>query len=152
MTVYACSYNENGRAVEKSDGNPSTCTVTTDGCYPSVEKSGYKPFLYDNGDDYVSDGLYRIVDKDGKIGYANENHRVIISPRFAFGFPFENGRAKVTDSGHLAEVPGSNGEYHYWSSNNWYYIDKTGKKLELTGETDTTEGTNCSMPDAKQQP
>ena len=30
----------------------------------------YGAFQYDNGDDYVSEGLYRIVDRKGHIGYA----------------------------------------------------------------------------------
>lgn len=110
--------------------------VTTAGCYPSVAKSGFKPYQYDNGDDYVSDGRYRIVDKDGMIGYATENNAVIISPRFAFGFPFKNGRAIVTDSGHLEEVKGSYGEYHHWVSDSWYWIDKMGYRLGMENETD----------------
>lgn len=101
-----------------------------DGHHQSVAEAGFRPFQYDNGDDYVSDGIYRIVDKEGRIGYATENDEVIISPRFAFGFPFEEGRAKVTDSGRLEEVEGSNGEYHYWVSANWYWIDKLGNRLE----------------------
>ena len=56
-------------------------------------------FQCDNGNDYVSEGLYRIVDKRGRIGYADESGRTVIKPRFAFGFPFENGKAKVTDKG-----------------------------------------------------
>lgn len=31
----------------------------------------YRTFQYDNGDDYVSEGLYRIVDRKGHIGYAD---------------------------------------------------------------------------------
>ena len=110
--------------------------VTTDRHYPSVSKAGFKPYQYDNGDDYVSEGLYRIVDGDGRIGYATANNAVIISPRFAFGFPFKNGRAKVTDSGHLEEVKGSDGEYHFWVSDNWYWIDKMGNILEIENGTD----------------
>lgn len=105
--------------------------VTTAKHYPSVAKSGFTPYQYDNGDDYVSDGRYRIVDKEGKIGYATKNGAVVISPRFAFGFPFKNGRAKVTDSGHLEEVKGSDGKYHHWVSDSWYWIDKMGNRLEL---------------------
>lgn len=110
--------------------------VTTAEHYPSVEKSGFTPYQYNNGDDYVSDGRYRIVDKDGKIGYATVNNAVIISPRFVFGFPFKNGRAKVTDSGHLEEAKGCDGEYHYWVSDNWYWIDKMGNRLGIKNETD----------------
>lgn len=101
----------------------------------AVSETGFKPYQYDNGDDYVSDGLYRIVDKDGLIGYATEYGKVAIAPRFAFGFPFDNGRAKVTDTGHLEEVEGSGGEYHYWKSDNWYWIDKTGNRIASDKDT-----------------
>lgn len=106
--------------------------VTTDNHYPSVAESGFLPYQYDNGDDYVSEGRYRIVDKDGRIGYATANNAVIIPPRFAFGFPFHNGRARVTDTGHLEKM----GEYHYWLSDNWYWIDKMGNRLGMEDETE----------------
>ena len=89
----------------------------------------YPAFQYDNGDDYVRDGLYRIVDERGRIGYADEEGNTVITPRFSFGFPFENGKAKVTDCGQMKEVEGSRGEYHYWESDDWYFIDKSGRKL-----------------------
>lgn len=59
----------------------------------------YGVFQCDNGNDYVSEGLYRIVDKRGRIGYADESGRTVIKPRFAFGFPFENGKAKSNRQG-----------------------------------------------------
>lgn len=90
----------------------------------------YGAFQYDNGNDYIRDGMYRIVDKKGRIGYSDENGKAVIKPRFAFGFPFENGKAKVTSKGELKEVPGSGGEYHYWESNEWYYINKKGGRIE----------------------
>ena len=65
------------------------------------------PFHYDNGPDYVREGLYRIVDDRGRMGYADESGRVVIAPRFAFALPFEGGKAKVTDTGQRKEVPGS---------------------------------------------
>lgn len=89
----------------------------------------YPAFQYDNGDDYVRDGLYRIVDERGRIGYADEKGNTVITPRFSFGFPFENGKAKVTDCGQMKEVEESRGEYHYWESDDWYFIDKSGRKL-----------------------
>lgn len=103
----------------------------TDASSDSEERANkrYPAFQFDNGDDYVSDGMYRIVDEQDRIGYADEEGNTVITPRFMFGFPFEDGRAKVTDSGAEKEVPGSGGEYHYWESDSWYYIDKTGKKL-----------------------
>lgn len=91
----------------------------------------YRAFQYDNGDDYVSEGLYRIVDRKGRIGYADETGKTVIRPRFAFGYPFEGGRAKVTDSGKRKEVAGSGGEHRYWESDDWYYIDIHGKTFKL---------------------
>lgn len=91
----------------------------------------YAAFQYDNGDDYVSEGLYRIVDRKGRIGYADEAGRPVIRPRFAFGYPFEDGKAKVTDKGAMKEVPSSGGEYHYWESDEWYYIDRNGNIVRL---------------------
>lgn len=32
--------------------------------------------------------------------------------------------------GEMKEVPGSDGEYHYWKSDEWYYIDKKGNRSE----------------------
>ena len=90
----------------------------------------YCVFQYDNGDDYIRDGMYRIVDKKGRIGYAHQNGKTVIKPRFAFGFPFESGKAKVTDKGKMKKVTGSGGEYHYWESDEWYYIDKKGNRTE----------------------
>ncbi len=91
----------------------------------------YQIYRYDNGDDYVSEGLVRIVDtKTGKIGYATADGKVVIAPRFAFGFPFHNGVAKVTHNGHHGPVHGSEGEYHTFESDHWFYIDKQGYEVK----------------------
>ena len=87
------------------------------GC--SVKSDNYSIYRFDNGEDYVSDGAIRIVDP--KTG--------IIKPQYAFGYPFDGGKAKVTYSGHSAPVPNSDGEYHIWQSNAWFYIDKEGNPV-----------------------
>lgn len=87
----------------------------------------YAVYQYDNGDDYFSEGLQRIVDKDGKIGFRDSIGKIVIPPRYAFAFPFNEGYAKVTDSGH-SEAVDKRGEYHQWISDTWYYIDKAGTK------------------------
>lgn len=81
------------------------CTAISSG--NSHPASLYVPYRYDNGNDPVQEGVYRIVDEKGRIGYADEHGNTLIEPRFAFGFPFENGKAKVTDTGEQKEVPGS---------------------------------------------
>ena len=85
----------------------------------------YKIFQYDNGDDYIREGLRRIFDSTGKIGYADDNGKVIIAPRFAFAFPFEDGVAKVTDEGRSV----SEGEHYRWVSPDWYFIDHSGNEV-----------------------
>lgn len=85
----------------------------------------YDVFNFDNGADYVSDGLFRIV-KNGKIGYADgRTLEIVIQPQFDCAYPFENGRAKVsTDCVTIEEY-----EHKIWKSDHWQFIDKKGKIL-----------------------
>lgn len=55
--------------------------------------------------------------------------RRIIDNRGGIGYAEENGKAKVTDKGEMKEVSGSVGEYRYWDSDEWYYIDTKGNKI-----------------------
>jgi predicted alpha/beta superfamily hydrolase len=85
----------------------------------------YDIFLYDNGPDYPSEGLFRIV-KDGKIGYADEKtYTITIAPQFDCAFPFENGKAKVSTNCKTEK----DGEYSTWISDNWQFLDKKGQFL-----------------------
>lgn len=103
----------------------------------------YSVYQYDNGDDYFSDGLQRIAGKDGKIGFRDSIGKIVITPRYAFAFPFKEGYAKVTDTGHLEAVD-KRGEYHQWISDSWYYIDKAGTKhpelIKINGQIKSTVG------------
>lgn len=85
------------------------------------------PYAYDNGPDYLSEGLMRVQDSRGRIGFADARGRVVIPPQFAFAFPFKNGQARVTMQGKRREVQGGNGEIHVWDSKQWFCIDKTGR-------------------------
>ena len=87
------------------------------------------PFVFDNGPDPVSDGLYRVVDDHGRI-----------APRFAFGLPFANGVARVTLSGHPAAVPGSEGEYHRWEDGDWFCINKSGSIVKCPSSSNQESG------------
>lgn len=105
-------------------------------------KQSYSIYQFDNGDDYFCEGLQRIVNKDGKIGFADSLGNVAIEPRFAFAFPFEDGYAKVTDEGKSEPV----GEHRTWVSDSWYYIDHGGNThpeiFDLKGIVfDSTDGT-----------
>jgi len=85
----------------------------------------FNVYWYDNGPDYVADGLFRIR-KNGKIGYANSDGKIMIQPQFDCAFPFEHRKAKV--SIHCLNT--SEVENTLWKSDNWYFIDIHGKKFE----------------------
>lgn len=99
--------------------------------YVAIDRQGkelYTVFPFDNGPDYSSEGLFRILDNSDsiKIGYASsQTGQIVIKPQFKCAFPFKNGIAKVSVD---CETE-SDGEHTQWLSNNWYYIDTTGKKV-----------------------
>lgn len=108
-------------------------TVTTyaivgdkSGCYAIDQKENrlYEVYLFDNGPDYVKNGLFRIK-RNEKIGFANTKGEILIEPQFACANAFENGQAKVTFKCELEKV----GEHTAMKSDSWFYIDKTGKKI-----------------------
>lgn len=85
----------------------------------------YEIYAFDNGPDYISDGLFRIL-KDEKIGYADSTGRIVIAPTFACAYPFSNGEAKVS----LDCVLEKDQEHTIPKSDNWFNIDKAGQKIE----------------------
>lgn len=89
------------------------------------EKHLFKVFNYDNGPDYIEEGLFRIVDDKGLIGFSDTLGNIIIKPQYKFAFPFEDGKAKVTNKGRSKAV----GEHSYWKSRKWYFIEHPLKKI-----------------------
>jgi hypothetical protein len=99
------------------------------------EKILYKVFPVDNGPDYPSEGLFRIIENN-KIGFADSlTGKISIAPQFDCAFSFENGIAKVSNNCKKE----MQGEYEMWTSENWYYIDHTGKKTTPPVSNETTE-------------
>jgi len=83
----------------------------------------YDVFIYDNGPDVPSDGLYRIV-KAGKIGYADAvTNTIVIEPQYDCAYPFENGKAKVSTNCKTVQE----GDHGIWESDAWQLIDKKGR-------------------------
>ncbi|MDT3740328.1 MAG: WG repeat-containing protein [Candidatus Kapabacteria bacterium] len=89
------------------------------------ENELFEVHWFDNGPDYVKEGLFRIK-KNGKIGYSDTNGIIVIEPQFDCAFPFENGKAKVSND--CKTVP--SGEHSEWISENWKYINKKGQTIE----------------------
>lgn len=89
------------------------------------EEIMYNVFVYDNGPDYISDGLFRIV-KNDKIGYADSQRgQIVIEPQYKCAWEFENGKAQVANDCNIHK----DGEYSIWKSDNWFFIDIKGNKV-----------------------
>lgn len=77
--------------------------------------------------DDVHEGLYRILDDEGKIGYADTLGNVVIKPQFQCALPFEGGSARVAYHGKKNDMD----EHGEWESDEWFYIDKNGQRLDI---------------------
>jgi len=84
----------------------------------------FEVFSYDNGPDYLIEGLFRVI-RNKKIGYADRYGVVVIPCQFDCAYYFDNGKAKVSKD--CKEI--QDGEYYKWESDSWFYIDKTGKPI-----------------------
>ena len=130
--------NQNGE-IAIAPGKYAVCFTDTFRTYAIVAKTEigfvaidrqenvlYKVFPFDNGPDEPSDGLFRILENN-KIGYADSaTGKVVIKPQFDCAWPFDNGVAEVSTD--CKTQP--DGEHSIWVSDHWFYIDKTGKKVE----------------------
>lgn len=118
-------------AAHESAAAGSDASVAAQKQAPSVS-----PFIFENGPDYLSEGMYRIVDEQGRMGFANARHQVVITPQFSFSFPFEHGQAKATLKG-KARCDSVGCEHWYWDSDEWFCIDVQARKVkcrpDLTG-------------------
>lgn len=126
LAVIACAETPGDKETEKSSVSaPLTMEQAANGKWVVVDGSKntmYEVFIYDNGPDYPSEGLLRIV-QNGKIGYANATtYAIVIEPQFDCAFPFENGKARVSKQCQTVK----DGEYSVWESDNWQYVDESG--------------------------
>jgi hypothetical protein len=58
-----------------------------------------KAYAFDNGPDYFQEGMARIVDPAGKIGFIDNRGTIVIPPRFDEASGFCHGRAEVVEAG-----------------------------------------------------
>ena len=79
-------------------------------------------FPFDNGPDYVREGLVRYVDR-GKIGFVDDACKIRVAAEWDFAFAFSEGRAVVCQ-GCKAQ---SDGEHFIQVGGQWGYIDRVGK-------------------------
>lgn len=81
---------------------------------------------FDNGPDYFSEGLTR-VQRNGKMGYANEKGEIVITCQYDFAKWFENGVAEVTFN---AREYRDMDEHLRVESDSWFEIDKQGNPIK----------------------
>lgn len=92
------------------------------------EKIVFDVYMFDNGPDWLEEGLFRIK-RNGKIGYADKNGIIIIEPQFECAGQFEDGTARVSLNCNL--VKSENGTEHTsMESSSWFYIDKKGNRIK----------------------
>lgn len=91
-----------------------------------------KPFIFDNGPDYLEEGLFRFVENN-KIGFADIDGRRIILPKYDFAAPFENGLSAYILGGQREYDQG--GEHWWWTGGyESGYINHDGKEFTKVTE------------------
>lgn len=134
----ACGYRNGAGKIVIPLGKYSYCWTDTFRKYAIVSDSGkgivgidrqenllYNVFVFDNGPDDSSNGLFRI-EIAGKIGYADVvTGKIVLKSQFACAWPFENGLAKVA----LVCQTHHMGEHSTWVSDQWFYINKRGVRV-----------------------
>ena len=89
------------------------------------ERVLFEIFELDNGPDYISEGLFRII-KNGKIGFADELGNIVISPQFNCALPFKNGKSKVSKSCIFHQED----EHSYMEFKDYFFINERGEIVE----------------------
>lgn len=90
-------------------------------------KTLYEIVPFDGGPDYFHEGLVR-VKRNGKMGFADKYGQIVIPCKYDFVWWFENGKAKVTFD--AIEIKNKYDGHTRIESDQWFYIDKNGKKIK----------------------
>ncbi len=81
------------------------------------------PYIFDNGPDYIQEGLFRYVENN-KIGFANMQGRKVIQATFDFVSIFNSGFAAFNIGGQSKKI---DEEHSSWQGGLWGFIDTIGK-------------------------
>lgn len=113
------------------DFTPGGIACVIDGAngWVCIDGNGHplvRPFLFDNGPDYFSEGLARFVER-GKLGFFDDTGARKIPARFDHVLPFEGDRAAFCDGCKQECEPG--GEHCRMAGGKWGLIDKTGNEV-----------------------
>ena len=87
----------------------------------------FYPYYYDNGPDYLQEGLFRITDKHNKVGFANDRGEIVIAPKYDYASSFTMGFASYCNGCYFDRSKDS--EHPILVSTSMYYIDKKGNLI-----------------------
>lgn len=98
----------------------------------AIDRKSNKLFTvynYDNGPDYVCEGLFRIIDEHtGFFGFADMEGHILIPPAYTFVMPFSQGMAAFNEGGKI-EVTDRINNYSTIKGGKWGLIDRTGSRI-----------------------
>ena len=116
---YACCFSDTIRQMGFVLDSGQVCLA--------INKQGrelFRVYWFDNGPDYFSDGRIRMI-RDGLIGYADKEGRIVIPPAYQCAGPFRDGKARVSYRCQRIKT----GEHIRMESDEWFFIDKKGNRL-----------------------
>lgn len=120
-------------------------------CIDNKGKKLFYVFKYDNGPDYIREGLFRIMDENGLIGFADSLGNVAIKPQFKFATPFEDGKSQMATNGE----EDSDREFCFWKSDEWQLIDHKGNRIMrysgIRSGTDSLKGLQIDIFNAQEK-
>jgi len=83
-------------------------------------------FMFDSGPDYVSEGVFRIVDDStGLMGFGNMAVDIVIKPQFFFVTPFSDGVASFNEGGKIVTIDESD-RHLFIDGGKWGFINRRG--------------------------
>ncbi|MFP7655274.1 WG repeat-containing protein [Chryseobacterium proteolyticum] len=96
----------------------------------------YRPFLYDNGADYFSEGVRRFV-KNGKVGFVDRNGTTVIEAKHDFVSPFNYGYAAYCDG---CDWEKTNDEHKAMVGGTWGVMNFKGEVIQpVAAQTNSVE-------------
>jgi hypothetical protein len=95
--------------------------------YGRSGKKLFAPFFFDNGPDYLAEGLMRYVDNK-KVGFVNRLGQKIIEAKYDFVSIFDYGIASFCNGCEWAHL----GEHSYVRGGVWGYINKKDQEVKVT--------------------
>ncbi len=104
---------------------PMAFVADSAGVLIAIDRKGsyiLTPFFFDNGADYLAEGLFRFVENK-KMGYADKDGKKIIPAKFEMVNPFANGMAVFAVGGKMER----DGEHTFLKGAKWGYINKIGE-------------------------